>query len=120
MDHAGSALVSTIAEHWRVTPSTARAILACSAIAPVGSGWNRYRWTDIWRLEGELYVPRCDWQDFRKPLLTTRELRERDPEARAERTFRRYISQRRIPSIRLSKGVVRVRECVFVRAVHHV
>ncbi len=74
MKHAGSALVSVIADHWRVSPPTARAILAQAGLEPSGSGWARYLWQEIWRLEGEIFVPPRDWSAFREPLLKTSQL----------------------------------------------
>lgn len=121
MEEAGSALVSTIAQHWSVTDDTARLIIATAELKPVrDDGWKRYLWNDIWRLEGEIFVPRRLWSEFRERLLKTSELPSLDPEKRSARTFRRYVEQGKIPSIELSPDVTRVRKCVFDIAVHHV
>lgn len=121
MEEAGSALVSTIAKYWNVTDETARMIIATGELKPVrDDGWKRYLWNDIWRLEGEILVPRRHWSEFRERLLKTSELPSLDPEKRSARTFRRYVEQGKIPSIELSPDVTRVRKCVFDIAVHHV
>ena len=116
----GTARVSQIAAHWRVTPPTARRILRGAGLAAVGDGWERYRWVDLWRLEGAGYVPPCDYADFKAPLLTPAELPARDAEGRAARTMRRYLSTGRLPTIRLSASVVRIRACDFDAAIPYV
>lgn len=120
MTHPGSALVSTIAKHWNVSLPIAREIISTSGLAPIGAGWARYLWQDIWRFEQEVLVPRHLWTEFKAPLLKISELPEHDPESRALRTLRRHVEKGRIPSIRLSPNVVRVRACVFSIAIHHV
>lgn len=120
MNLAGSALVSAIAIHWNVTAPTARTIIAEAGLVACSDGWSRYEWQDIWRLEGEIHVPKRFWRDFKAPLLKSSALAALDPEERSDRTMRRYVERGVIPSIRLSSDVVRVRECVFNIAIHHV
>lgn len=119
-DDAGSALVSEISKHWNTSEPTARSILKKADLAAVGNGWRKYRWRDIWRLEGELYVPRHDWDDYKAPLLKSSQLGAADPRKRSDRTFRRYIESGRMPVIRLSEDVVRVRACVYEIVVLHI
>jgi len=116
----GTALVAEIAGHWRITPPTARRILAAAGLNPVGDGWERYRWTEIWRFEKAGFVPACDYADFKSPLLTPSELPERDARGRAPRTMRRYLKSGRLPAIRLSPTVVRIRACDFDAAIPYV
>jgi hypothetical protein len=115
----GTATVAEIAEHWAVSPATARKILTKAGLTPVGEGWQRYRWTDIWRIEGEVYVPPADWSDYKKPLLRPRDLPDRDPRDRSQRTFRRLVKADRLPGIRLRPTIVRFRERVVDQAVHY-
>jgi len=117
---AGSVLVSELETHWDVSAPTARKIIAEASLKAVGSGWERYFWRDIWRLEGEIFVPQHNWSSYREPLLKTSALPERDPKGRSKRTLRRYVEKGQIPSIRLSDGVVRVRANVYDIAIHHV
>lgn len=120
MHDAGSALVSEIRHHWRVTDATARKILRSAKLTPTGSRWERYYWSDLWALEGAPYVPRRDWAAYRAPLLTVAELSALDPNHRAARTLRRHVQQGRIPCIQLSPDIRRVRRTVFEQAIHHV
>jgi hypothetical protein len=121
MEEAGSALVSRIADHWKVCENVARDIIGEGRLIPTkDSGWKRYLWQDIWRLEGEVFVAKRFWSDYRKPLLKPSELHHEDPEKRSDRTFRRYVEQGKIPSIDLSPTVRRVRRCTFDIVIHHV
>lgn len=121
MEEAGSARVSRIADHWKVCENTARKIIGEGNLIPTkDSGWKRYLWQDIWRLEGEIIVKERFWKDFREPLLTPSELHKLDPEERSARTFRRYLERGVIPSIDLSPTVRRVRRCIFDIVIHHV
>ena len=115
----GTATVAEIAEHWAASPATARKILAKAGLTPVSEGWQRYRWTDIWRIEGEIYVPPADWREYKQPLLRPRDLPDRDLRDRSGRTFRRLGKADRLPGIRLSPAVVRFRERVVDQAVHY-
>ena len=121
MEEAGSALVSRISDHWNVCENTAREIIDKAGLVPTkDSGWKRHLWQDIWRLEGEIYVPRRFWGDYRERLLKPSELHREDQEGRSARTFRRYVERGIIPSIDLSPTVRRVRRCTFKTAIHHV
>lgn len=119
--HPGTATVSELAVHWSVCDATVRKILAAAGLRDVAqSGWPKYRWDDVWRLEGAGFVPPCDWADFRAPLLRVSELPGLDERGRAGRTWRRHVKTGRMPSIELAPGVRRVRECVFQRMSAHV
>ncbi len=57
----GAATVREIAIHWSVCEDTARRVLAASGLPSLPNGPVRRRWVDIWRFEGEIYVPRHAW-----------------------------------------------------------
>ncbi|WP_209427925.1 hypothetical protein [Pararhodobacter sp. SW119] len=117
----GCARVSEIATHWNVYDSTAREIIATAGLVPVDAeGWKKYFWEDIWRLEGDLFVPQNAWRAFKEPLLKTPSLPERDPIGRSPRTMQRYIEQGKIPCIRLAPDIIRVRECIFDVVIHRI
>lgn len=112
---SGTVYLSALAVHWAVCDTTARAIVAAHGLPDVSaSGWPKYRWSDIWRLEGAGLVPPCDWADFRKPLLRASDLAGLDVKGRSARTWRRNVETSRMPSIRLSDTVRRVRESTFL------
>lgn len=116
----GAVSVRELCNHWRVSEDTARAVIARHDLAPTAPGWQRYRWTDIWRIEGEAWVPAWDWADYRAPLLRPAELADLHPRSRSARTFRRLLAAGSIPTILLSPGVRRVRSSVFERVIGHV
>lgn len=117
----GAATLAGIARHWRVCDDTASDIIAAARLPDVSlNGRARYRWRDIWRLEGEAWVHPADWAAFREPLLHPSDLPGRDPRKRKNRQWRRLVASGRMPSIRLSAGVRRVRACVFDRVEPHV
>ncbi|TNF12997.1 MAG: hypothetical protein EP320_10475 [Rhodobacteraceae bacterium] len=120
MKDAGTAKISAIAVHWHVSKPTARRILLAAGVLPVATGPKKYRWQDIWRLEGEVYVPPADWASFKAPLLTVAELPGLDPEERKARTWRRYVEKDRLPVIRLSEDIARIRKSIFLIARHYV
>jgi len=110
----GTATTSQLAVHWDVCPATARAIIERANLPDVSSsGRRRYRWEDVWRFEGAGVVPRCDWAEFKAPLLVASQLATHDPEGRAARTWRRHVKAGRMPSVRLADGVRKVRPCTF-------
>jgi hypothetical protein len=112
---SGTVGLRGLAIHWSVCKATARAITTAHGLPDVSaSGWPKYRWSDIWRLEGAGLVPPCDWTDFRKPLLRASELAAIDSKERSARTWRRHVEAGRMPSIRLSDTVRRVRESTFL------
>ena len=113
----GSATVRELCDHWQISEDTARSIVARHGLLPIDRGRQRYRWTDVWRVEGEGWVPSWDWPAYRTPLLRPTELPALDPHGRSDRTFRRLLAAGRIPSIVLSPGVRRVRPCLFERVV---
>lgn len=112
---AGTVGLSMLAIHWSVCGATARAIIIAHGLPEVSaSGWPKYRWSDVWRLEGAGLVPPCDWADFRKPLLRASDLTGLDVKGRSARTWRRNVETGRMPSIRLSNNVCRIRQCTFL------
>jgi len=117
----GAATLAEIARHWRVCEDTAARIVETARLPDVSlNARRRHRWRDIWRLEGEPWVHPSDWAAYREPLLHPRDLPARDPHDRRERQWRRLVASGRMPSIRLSAGVRRVRACVFDRLASHV
>src|SRR6056297_73217 len=111
----GTVGLPKLAIHWSVCAATARAIISAQGLPDVSaSGWPRYRWSDVWRLEGAGLVPPCDWADFKKPLLRVSDLAGLDSDARSQRTWRRHVAKGRMPSIRLSENVRRIRESTFL------
>jgi hypothetical protein len=121
MQDPGAATLAEVARHWRVCDDKAAEIIAAARIPNVSlNGRARYRWRDVWRLEGEPWVHPADWAVYREPLLHPGDLPERDPHARKGRQWRRLVASGRMPSIRLSEGVRRVRACVFDRIAPHV
>lgn len=112
---AGTVGLRGLAIHWSVCEATARAIIAAHDLPDVSaSGWPKYRWSDVWRLEGAGLVPPCDWADFRKALLRASDLAGLDVKGRSARTWRRNVETGRMPAIRLCESVCRVRESTFL------
>lgn len=120
MKDAGTAKISAIAVHWHVSAPTARRVLRAAGVMPVATSPKKYRWQDIWRLEGEIYVPQADWADYKARLLKAGELPGLDPENRKARTWRRNVEKDRLPVIRLSKDIARIRKSMFLIARHYV
>lgn len=117
----GTIRVPALAVHWAVCETTARVIIAAANLPNVSlSGWSKHRWLDVWRLEGAGFVPPCDWAAFRARLIPVSELSGLDIEGRSARTWRRHVASGRMPSIRLSPDVRRVRECTFHSMAAHV
>lgn len=107
---AGMASTAEVARHWGVSPDTAREVLrAAGAREAQESGWPRWLWDDVWRAEGLRAVSRHDWTDLRRPLMDAAALAEVDPRGRSERSWRRMLQHGRLPVVRLSTGVRRVR-----------
>lgn len=119
MRDPGTAKTSTIAKHWDVCLATARRIIAEAELPVADENPNKYRWMDIWLLEGDAYVPPDLWRDFKAPLLKVSDLSNQYPkeddrsEIPSARTFRRRVEQGRLPSIKLTEDTSRVRACVF-------
>lgn len=103
----GSASAAEIATHWAVTPATARRLLDAAGLPMIGQGRRRHLWRDVWRLEGEPFVPPTDWAAFRAPLLRPGDLPAHDPQGRSARTLRRLVQAGRLPAIRLAPGLAR-------------
>ena len=89
-------------------------------ILPIGTGRQRYRWLDIWKIEGEAWLPAWDWPAYREALLRPVDLPAFDPRNRSQRTFRRLLASRAIPSIVLSPGIRRIRPHLLGRVIDHV
>lgn len=113
----GTATVTQIARHWGLTPSTVRKLLKRAGIVPVSTGPERYRWRDIWALEGAGYVPPADEAEFRRPLLTPAEVGPLFPHLKP-RTIRNRASKGTLPAIRLGTDW-RFRECDMRKAAIH-
>jgi hypothetical protein len=107
---AGTASTAEVARHWGVSPDTARGVLrAAGAREAQEAGWPRWLWDDVWRAEGLRAVSRHDWAELRRPLMNAAALAEADPRGRSERSWRRILQHGRLPVLRLSTGVRRVR-----------
>lgn len=118
---AGNAKISQIACHWHVCDDTARAILRDAGLPDMSSGAvSKYSWEDIWRMEGDFYVPPHLYSAFRAPLLTAKDAAQRDPSERSERSWRRYFAAGELRIIRLTPNIVRIRECVLDEALRYV
>lgn len=114
MTHPGSVTVSGLNWHWNTVDKTTRKILAQHRLVSVGDGVDEYLWADIWRVEGEIIVPRWAWPRFRERLLKPSELPALDPRDRGPRHWRRLLERgRTVPVIRLSPTVRRIRPAVF-------
>lgn len=112
----GVARVAAIVAHWSVDPDVARGILAAAGLRPVSDlGPRKYRWREIWALEGDHYVPPARWAEWKAPLLIPSRLGDLDGD-RSARTYRRHVRAGRIPGIHLSATIVRVRRAVFETA----
>lgn len=117
---AGTAKVCEIAWHWQVTAATARRIIGDAQLPPIGTGWTRYRWHDVWRLEGALYVPPRYYKAYKAPLVLPIDLPKYDPAGRSARTLRRYAAEGRIPVIFLTPTLRRFRETELQIAFEHI
>jgi hypothetical protein len=120
MEDPGTAKTSKIAEHWDVCLPTARAVIKVAGLIPVSGCPRKYHWSDIWRLEGEAHVPRGLWSAFKEPLLKVPHLPAFDEKDRSARTWRRHVECNRLPVIRLTDDISRVRKCVFETAQHYI
>ena len=80
----------------------------------------RFRWQDVWRLEGAMYVPPRYYKMYKAPLVLPQELVEHDPAGRSERTLRRYAAEGRLPVITLAPTLRRFREAELALAFEHI
>lgn len=107
----GTATTGEVARHWGVHHDTVRAIMRAAGVEPVGHG--RWRWRDVWRVEGSPCVPAIDWVDFKTPLMDAKACAAEDRAAGrnrcSERTWRRRLQGRALPVIELAPGLRRVR-----------
>lgn len=113
----GAATVAQIARHWGLTASTVRRLLKRSDTVPASTGPERYRWRDIWVLEGAGYVPPAAEAEFRRPLLTPAEVRRFFPHLKP-RTITDRALKGTLPAIRLGTDW-RFRECEIRKAAIH-
>lgn len=111
------ATVSQIARHWGLIPPTVRKLLKSSGTVPVFISPERYRWRDIWVIEGAGYVPPADEDEFRRPLLTPSEVRRFFPHLKP-RTITDRALKGTLPGIRLGTDW-RFRECDIRKAAIH-
>ena len=120
--HPGTLTTQTLMAHWRVDDAAAIAILRAAGAAPIDPKARPFRWSwsDVWRCEGLAHVERLDWTHMKKPLLRTRDLVEMDAEdvgkGGSARTWRRRLASGRVPSVRLSATLRRVRPADLERA----
>jgi len=97
----GLVKVSELAVHWSVCRDVAEAILARNQVVPAELGPKRYRWSDIWRLEGAGYVPTWDWGPLKAPLLKTEDLTLAGALGRSSRSIRRKAANGKLPTVNL-------------------
>jgi hypothetical protein len=109
LNDPGTAKISAIAMHWNVCEPTARKILRAHGVPAQPGKPEKYRWEDIWRLEGFSHVPEWDWLRHKAPLLKTEDLVDDTRRGRSARSLRRKLEIGRIPSIRLGPDVRRIR-----------
>lgn len=107
---SGAVRVADVAKHWRVSAPTARAILQARGATIIDMGHGYVAWTDVWRIEG-VSVPLVPSEvpAYKAPLLGKYEVADRygvEP-----RTARRWLSENKVPTIRLSSRLLRVRGC---------
>lgn len=112
LGHAGLVDHGQLAEHWAVHRDSVPRIAATLGLRETRlRARPSYRWSDVWAAEGAGAVPERDWPDHRAPLLTPGDL------ARllgvAPRTVRGYLADGRLPVIRLTSRLRRVRPCAL-------
>ena len=109
IEGAGLVSLAGVARHWKVSPATAKAILAARGIRDTGLRPHpTYRWKDVWRVEGAPDVAPALRDAFREPLLTPEDLGALFPEL-SSRTIRRDLASGRWPVIALAERTRRVR-----------
>lgn len=114
----GTAKISEIARHFGLTDDTTRDLLKKAKIAPASLQPSRYRWRDIWALEGAGYVPPHQEEEFRKPLLITAQVRRRFLPHVKLRTLTDRATKGTLPGIKLGTDW-RFRECDMRAAAIH-
>lgn len=115
---SSSATVSEIARHLGLSEDTTRELLKRAGFAPVSSQPLRYRWTDVWALEGAEHVDPDEEEDFRRPLLNVAEVRRRFLPHLTARAIRARATKGQLPGIKLGTDW-RFRECVVRMASIH-
>lgn len=117
-DVSSTAKISEIARHFGMTDDTTRDLLKKAEIVPASLQPSRYRWQDIWALEGAGYVPPCQEEEFRKPLLTTAQVRRRFLPHVKLRTLTDRAAKGTLRGIKLGTDW-RFRECDMRQAAIH-
>ena len=108
--------------HWREDDAAAIAILRAAGAAPIDPHARPYRWCwpNVWRCEGLAHVERLDWTRMKRPLLRTPDLATMGAadvgKGSSARTWRRRLASGRVPSVRLSATLRRVRPADLGRA----
>ena len=120
--HPSTLTTQALMAHWRVDDAAAIAILRAAGAAPIDPHARPYRWawSDVWRCKGLAHVERLDWTAMKRPLLRTRDLGAMGAadvgEGGSARTWRRRLASGRVPSVRLSATLRRVRPADLGRA----
>ncbi|SFQ13096.1 hypothetical protein [Tranquillimonas alkanivorans] len=107
--------VSELARHWNVCRPTAEKILASGGVPAADHGPRRYRWADIWRLEGTFYVPPRMVPEMKRRLLVAEDLVRPDVRGRSARSIRRKARQGKLPVVRILTGDWRFRHHEIIR-----
>lgn len=118
MRKSKTASISEISRHWNVKDhDTVRRILTEAKLQPVSLGPARYRWADIWALEGADWVAPSDEAAFQVPLRTPQELQAFFGSVPV-RTITDQARKKRIPAVRIGKHW-RFREVTLERWLDH-
>jgi len=96
------AKVSEIATHWQVTAETARNILNANFIIPASKTPYRYRWRDIWTLEGVGNVPPHMEDEWKKPLKSITDILKDFPYLET-RALRSRAQKGKLPGLKIGK-----------------
>jgi hypothetical protein len=117
MRNPRTASVAEIATHWRLTPDAVRKILKTAGLGPASTGPRRYRWSDVWSLEGTDWVAPADEATFKAPLKKVTELGDLFPNV-PTRTITDQAKKKKLPAIRLGSDW-RFREVTLKRWQDH-
>ncbi|MDH2329080.1 helix-turn-helix domain-containing protein [Cereibacter sp. SYSU M97828] len=114
--HHKSAKVSDLAHHLRFSTDGTRRLLRREGIDPTSQHPLRYRWQDVWELEGLLLVASDDIETFIAPLLTVSDVQRRYFPDLSTRTITGQAASGRLPGIKIGSDW-RFRESDMRRAV---